>query len=431
MTPTLPPVPWRACIVVFVVALVFRLGLVVATDSIHQFPRKEMVRIAMVFAARGELADPYAVPTGPTAHVPPLYPIFLGVVFRIFGTGVAAEVVKCLLTSTVSALRWAMIPWLAICLGLRLRTGMIGGLMGAFYIGALATDIKGDWAEAYAATALMALFFAAIRIYNNPRLDLRSGAILGFWWGLTLLLSPALIAVLGGFVLVGALRFLRESPRRYVQFVAVVGLVAALVLSPWPIRNAIRLGSPIWAKDIFGLAMRVSNRPGATWDIAGNQAFIEQTTPTWQPAAALELKAVGEVAYDKARLREAMQWIRSNPATFAQLVALRAFHFWFPIGRNAAHTALEWSVTLLSMIGLYLLYLRHRAAALLILAIWLLYPPLYYIVLWSSRYRYPIDWTLLLTAAISVDHVLSGASARFSRSRRNWMRTNAVSSGEV
>ena len=47
--------------------------------------------------------------------------------------------------------------------------------------------------------------------------------MLGFWWGLTLLLSPDLVTILGGFVLVGALRFLRESPRQYVEFVAVLG----------------------------------------------------------------------------------------------------------------------------------------------------------------------------------------------------------------
>src|SRR5262245_9834982 len=251
MTQAMRPVPWRACALVFVVALLFRLGWVVATNQIHLFPRKEMVRIAMTFAQRGELADPFAAPTGPTALAPPIYPIYLGLIFRIFGTGEAAEVVKCLLTSSVSALRCALIPWLAICLGLSLRTGVIGGLLSAFYIGALATDVKGDWAEAHVATAMVGFFFAAIRIAETSRLTARSAALLGFWWGLALLLSPALASVLGSFILVGALRFLRLSPRQYVQFVAVLGIVAAVVISPWPIRNAIRLGSPIWAKDNF------------------------------------------------------------------------------------------------------------------------------------------------------------------------------------
>jgi hypothetical protein len=410
MSQSLRPVPWRACIFVFVVGLLVRFGWVVATDQIHLFPRKEMVRIAMTFAERGELADPFAAPTGPTALAPPIYPIFLGLIFRTFGTGVAAEVVKCSLTSAISALRWAMIPWLAVCLGLSLRTGVIGGLLGAFYIGALATDVKGDWAEAYVATAMVGLFLAAIALYENPQFTSKRAAILGFWCGLALLLSPALATIIGTFILVGALRFLKESPRRYVQFAAVLGLVAALVISPWPIRNAIQLGSPIWAKSNFGIVMLASNHPGAGWDVFANEVFIE-TLPSWQPSAALQLKAVGEVAYNQAMLQQSMQWIRANQGTFAHLVALRAFHFWFPTGQNALHTVLEYGLTLMSLIGLYLLYVKHRAAALLILGIWLLYPPLYYIVLWSSRYRYPINWTLMLTAAVALNHIVSLASA--------------------
>jgi hypothetical protein len=64
------------------------------------------------------------------------------------------------------------------------------------------------------------------------------------------------------------------------------------------------------------------------------------------------------------------------------------------------------------MIGLYLLYFKHRAAALLILSMWLFYPPVYYIMVWSSRYRYPINWTLLLTAAIAISHAVSTVNAR-------------------
>jgi hypothetical protein len=415
MAQALGPVPWRASIPVFVVALLFRLGCVVATDQIHLFPRKEMVKTAMSFAQKGELADPYEVPSGPTAVVPPLYPIFLGLIFRAFGTGVAAEVVKCALTSTVSALRCALIPWLAVCLGLGLRTGIIGGLMSAFYLGGLATDVKGDWAEAYAATALVGLFFAALSVAGTSQLGLRSAAVLGcwwgFWWGLTLLLSPNFLTILGGFVLVGALRFLRESPRRYCQFVAVLGMVAALVISPWPIRNQIRLGRAIWAKGNFGIMLADSYHPGAGWNVFNNDDYIQQTSPTRQASEALKVRAAGEVAYDAARLRPALEWMRANPGTVARLMAMHTFAFWFPPGRNVAHTALEWSFTLVSMIGLYLLYFKHRVAALLILSMWLFYPPVYYVMVWSSRYRYPINWTLLLTAAVALNHALNHAAS--------------------
>jgi hypothetical protein len=48
----------------------------------------------------------------------------------------------------------------------------------------------------------------------------------------------------------------------------------------------------------------------------------------------------------------------------------------------------------------------------LILGIWICYPPVYYIMLWSSRYRYPINWTLMLTAAVALDYALSMVTGR-------------------
>jgi len=54
----------------------------------------------------------------------------------------------------------------------------------------------------------------------------------------------------------------------------------------------------------------------------------------------------------------------------------------------------------------------YIAGALLILSIWLFYPPVYYIMLWSSRYRYPVNWTLLFTAGVALNHVYSKWFAR-------------------
>ena len=77
-----------------------------------------------------------------------------------------------------------------------------------------------------------------------------------------------------------------------------------------------------------------------------------------------------------------------------------------PLGRNTAHTAVEWVLTLLAFAGLYLLYLRNRMAGLLIASMWLLYPWPYYITEWSSRFRQPIAWTLTFTAAVTLERAV-------------------------
>jgi hypothetical protein len=380
---------------------------VVAFDQIHEFPRKEMVKTAMAFGAKGELADPYAVPSGPTAVVPPLYPIYLGLIFRVFGTGAEAEVVKCLLTSIVSALRCALLVWLAVSVGLTLRAATIAGVLSALYVGALATDVKGDWAEAYAATALLLLFLAAYRIAADGRLDLRRAALLGLWWGLTLLLSPNFLTILGGFVMFGVLRFWREAPLRYVQFLVVMGLVMALVISPWPIRNQRVLGKPIWAKGNFGIMLADSYHDGAGWGVQNNDDYIQATSPTRQPSEALKVRAMGEVAYDDARKAPAIEWMKAHPGEVARLMVLHTWAFWFPPGRNVLHTAFEWSFTLVAMFGVALLYRQHRLAGILVLSMWLFYPPVYYVMVWSSRYRYPINWTMLLAVAVVAEYALA------------------------
>jgi hypothetical protein len=47
-----------------------------------------------------------------------------------------------------------------------------------------------------------------------------------------------------------------------------------------------------------------------------------------------------------------------------------------------------------------------------------LYPPVYYIMLWSSRYRYPINWTIIFTAAVAMSHGLSVVEARLGSGQR-------------
>jgi hypothetical protein len=34
-------------------------------------------------------------------------------------------------------------------------------------------------------------------------------------------------------------------------------------------------------------------------------------------------------------------------------------------------------------------------------------------MLWSSRYRYPINWTMILTAAVALDRALTAIQARY------------------
>jgi hypothetical protein len=100
---------WKQAVLIFFVALAIRFGIVLATRQYLEMNRFEMVRIAISVAERGTLADPYRAPTGPTAHVMPVYPLLLGGVFRLFGPGVTGEIVKEFLTCVMSSAQWGRV----------------------------------------------------------------------------------------------------------------------------------------------------------------------------------------------------------------------------------------------------------------------------------------------------------------------------------
>jgi len=127
-----------AATVIFTCSFVVRLGFDFAVRAYRNGPgelrptdRSEFVNIAETFARDGRLADPYSLPTGPTAHMPPIYPILLGSVYRVFGLGVSGEIAAHCLNIFFVSIMYALLPLAAISLGLSVRAGMLAGIMGA------------------------------------------------------------------------------------------------------------------------------------------------------------------------------------------------------------------------------------------------------------------------------------------------------------
>ena len=174
-----------------------------------------------------------------------------------------------------------------------------------------------------------------------------------------------------------------------------------LALSPWIIRNYVTLGGFVWGRDNFGLELSLSNGPGAHWSNPQNRPRIFSMHPSRYPPATLKLIAQGELAFNADRKREAVEWIQGHPREFTALTLQRAVHFWFPSGRNRAHQMALAALALIAFAGFAILWRRGNPASAIIAAIWVMYPLLYYVIQWSSRYRQPIDWTLILCASVA------------------------------
>jgi len=130
------------------------------------------------------------------------------------------------------------------------------------------------------------------------------------------------------------------------------------------------------------------------------------------------LKRLGEVEFDRQRTAKAIKWIRSHPARFRELTLTRVLQFWFPEPEPPAYTCYGiWVITALSIPGMVLMA-RHRLPILwFLLALWTVYPLMYYITVSSDRYRYPIIWSSLLPAGYFLS-VLWAARTRSTHTSR-------------
>ena len=406
---------------IFGAAFFLRLAIAWKAGFFHHFEHDEMVRIALSLVKDREFGNPFLIHTGPTAHEMPLYPLFMAAIYFVCGTGALAEAVKIGLACSVSALRCALIPFFCVAANLSRTVAIIAGIFASLYIGALQTELRGNWDGPLQAIVLLILIWATVRIWRDQSWSKQIPWPYFVLWGIAILLQPAFLPILAAFMLAGLIACQRGVRRRYLTQCLFLTVLTLAFLSPWAIRNYFRLGKFVLTKDNFGLELWVSNGPGRAYDVQTNLGY-RSPHPSTDLREAQKVLQLGEIRYNEMKLAEAENWIRDNPGKWARLTALRFLAFWFPPGRNRVHTAFNFSVTLLSFVGLGLLFRKHRLLATLFALTWLSFPPIYYIVQWSTKYRYPIDWQFVICGSVSLALISELMIARLSR---NWGHSSA------
>jgi hypothetical protein len=385
---------------IFLTAVIVRMSLSLWLGTYQDLTRYEMERTAIAFAHTGTLANPYNIPTGPTAHVSPGYPVLMGLIFRYVGEGWAGEIVKELLSVSAAAALYALFPFAAVAFGIGRRAGLLAGIAGALFPLKYQTEVNGDWEATTAALALLLMAYVTAKTWRNRNFTLRRGAWEGLGWGVTLLFASALFSVFCGLLLAGFAALGRHRPKAYLAYAAASLGIAALCLAPWAWRNQRQLGSPIFLRSNTGIELRISNNDMAGPSEPENylRGVYFRYHPLQNPAEAEAVRRMGEPAYNRDRLRQALAWMRSHPQRFAGLTALRFLYTWFPHTTAHKRDLVLDAFTLASIAGFVLLFRADRFAALLLAVLPLTYTPLFYLVHVNVRHRYPIDWVVSLTA---------------------------------
>ena len=398
---------FRLFVLIVLLAIVVRTLMLLVLDVPLDLQFAEMERIARHLFRRGEFADPYKVPSGPTAHHAPVYPLLVSLVFKGFGLTVAAGFAMAVMNFVFAALQWALIPVMAERSRLPRVVGVAAALAGALLPYRFLKEVR--WEATLVAAVIAGLILLTLRWWQTARPTVVHSVLLGVAWGGGMMCSPNLLPVFAVTLAIHLLTSGRERNRVALKHAALAIVGMLIAVTPWTVRNYQALGAFVFVRSNFGLEFSISNNPEAhvlAADNIGNgdpNNYFHTHHPWSSRAEAEALLREGEAAYNRRKLRETVAWIRSDPAQFARLTAGRIAYFWFtPYTRQPWKNLVVTPLTALAFYGLWVMLRRRLPLGYLLLAAWIGYPLVYYLVQTDTRYRYPIEWTFVLLGVFAV-----------------------------
>jgi hypothetical protein len=422
------PGSWRLHVLLFVVAATVRIAYVVHDQSYRAKIGGEMERAAASVARDGSIANVYADGSGPSAHVAPLYPLFLGTIYRLFGLNtLAGRLVEEGCAIAVTLLGLALLPAVARRAGLSPGAGWAAAFLLAVLPVNLWVETSGSWEQPYAAVALLGLFLTFCRLHDEAWQRQTTIVAAGLLLGVTALLTPALLSA-GGLMLLAEWCLQRGARRRVLRGGVVLSLVATAMLTPWVVRNYVVLGGFIPLRSNLGLELSIGNNPQANGKTFAT-SYDDLASPTREqhpftsPAQRAHLAEVGERAYMQEKQTAALHWMAYHPRQTLELTARRVRLYWVPpvemwpgAGADNYFKAMVFALLGLAALTALAGRLLGRCERAGLLAAAVLGPSLIHLVTHvDPRYRYPVFGLTAVLAAhlvIALGRVVFGMETR-------------------
>ncbi|WP_446741665.1 ArnT family glycosyltransferase [Silvibacterium acidisoli] len=358
----------------------------------------EMGRIARALVTGFGYSDPFNGHTGPTAWLPPLYPLLIAAAFKLFGVySLKAAWVLLVMNSAFSAAT-AMCVYEIAWRCFNPRVANWSGWIWALYPAALQYGVRWIWETTLSVFLLMAILLLAMRMRGIGEHESETQQTTGHWllfgllWGMVALSNPALLLFLpvcGLWLLTGH----RNFARGLVQ-ATLAGILFIACISPWVIRNWRVFHTFIPMRDNFGAELYAGNGPGSYGFRYGVLIGLPERDPQHQLYTKL-----GEVAYVHERGLLAKAYIKAHPRHFLVLTLNRIYFFWASVPHpTQKHDFLDIvrqlnfclpSIT--GILGLLLALRRRVPAAGLLGWAFVLLPLTYYFVTVEARFRHPLE----------------------------------------
>lgn len=364
----------------------------------------EVGRVARSLALGHGFSSPYQGDTGPTAVLPPLYPYFVGGVFKLFGIySTASALVILAIQSITSALTCIPIFFIARRT-FNLRVARIAGWTWTFFPYAIFISAATIWSTSLSALLLALAFWLT--------LQLEEGAGWSAWLWLGLLggvigwTNPTILTLYPFFV-VWVWLHLRRRGAGCIPQAAVAAAIAFLCIAPWFVRNYRVFGKMIPVRSNIGLHMYVGN----TLDTS--TYWHPELDPPHSPVEMQEMVRMGEIAYMARKREQVFAFIHQHPGIYIWLVTKRIVYFWTGIWNLspeflkadiglAMNIPICTAISVLTFVGLRRAFHLDRSTAWLYALGLLIYPLLYYMTTTELPYRHPLDPLIVILGVVGV-----------------------------
>lgn len=384
----------------------------------------EYLRIAEALVAGKGFSNPFGIETGPTAWMPPVYPLLLAALLWLLPG-------KAWVVGAILLLKNGVLIWTGVCIrDVARRTSVRLGEWVALGLYALWLAAYFHWffQLTHDTWLLLALVTATFAFALRVRED-RAPRVLGLDWrwswgalgGVTLLSSPIAGFAWGAVSLFLGLR----RPALWRPLAAALG-VAMLLLSVWVVRNAIVFDRLVLVKSNFYFDLYFANyvNPDGVYDhrffLAHHPLF------TVRRGGRFPYQELGEMAFMD-RYREAFaRDFAQAPGLYvrkarARLLAATLVHRPYRPEVTGPHPLLPTAVHVLPVAGLLLAALfreeRARAALGVAAVAYGSYLLPYVAVAFYSRYLLPLSAILVLFVFWGADAVASWSGTRRSEGR--------------
>jgi len=372
----------------------------------------EMGRIARALATGFGYADPFTSHSGPTAWSPPLYPLLIAGVFKIFGVyTVASAWVLLMINSIFSAATSSVIYEIAArCFqhtGRAKKIALWSGWLWALYPAAMQFAVRWIWDMCITAFLLSKIIVIALRVRNigedAPVAGTTSQTRTTILWvafgllsGLVVLLNSTLLLFLpvsGLWMLAGS--FKAKAPILPTLLRGSLACVLALAcIAPWIARNYTVFHAFIPMRGNLGAELHQSileEHQGFPW---GATIPVCEVCPVFQ-----QYRQMGEAAYVRREGELATREIRTHKLRFAEYTLKRLYFFWVSVPKppekgvliEAVRESNYFLLNLCSLLGLALALKRRIPGAVLFAWAFALVPLTYYFITVQARFRHPLE----------------------------------------